>query len=95
MAGRKTLVRRRAGASATGAFVFSAAQWGHHAASRGRARETHGQSMAIDPGGRVLADAGTGVGVTHVALDLDAVAEARTKIPSLANSRKFTPPHRA
>ena len=85
----------RARAIETGAFVLAAAQWGHHAASRGRARETHGHSIAIDPWGRVLADAGTGVGVTHVALDLDAVAEARTKIPSLANSRKFTPPHRA
>jgi predicted amidohydrolase len=39
-----------------------------------------------------LADAGTGVGVTHVSLDLDAVAESRAKIPSLANARKFTAP---
>jgi predicted amidohydrolase len=83
----------RARAIETGSFVLAAAQWGNHAISRGRARETYGHSIAIDPWGRVLADAGEGASVTHVTLDLDAVAEARTKIPSLANARKFTPPH--
>jgi predicted amidohydrolase len=82
----------RARAIETGSFVLAAAQWGSHAASRGRARETYGHSIAIDPWGRVLADAGEGVGVTHVTLDLDAVAEARAKIPSLANARKFAVP---
>ena len=82
----------RARAIETGSFVLAAAQWGSHATSRGRARETYGHSIAIDPWGRVLADAGTGVGVTHVTLDLDAVAEARAKIPSLANARSFAPP---
>ena len=81
----------RARAIETGCFVLAAAQWGSHGVSRGRARETYGHSIAIDPWGRVLADAGEGVGVTHVTLDLDAVTEARAKIPSLANSRKFTP----
>ena len=84
----------RARAIDTGCFVLAAAQWGRHTASRGRARETYGHSIAIDPWGRVLAEAGIGVGVTHVTLDLDAVADARTKIPSLANARKFAPPHR-
>jgi predicted amidohydrolase len=82
----------RARAIETGAFVLAAAQWGRHAASRGRARETWGHSLAVDPWGQVLADAGEGVGVTHVALDLDRVAEARARIPSLANARSFTPP---
>ena len=82
----------RARAIETGCFVLAAAQWGSHAASRGRARETHGHSIAIDPWGRVLADAGAGVGVTHVTLDLDAVAQTRAKIPSLANARPFAPP---
>jgi predicted amidohydrolase len=72
--------------------VLAAAQWGSHAISRGRGRETYGHSLAIDPWGRVLADAGEGVGVTHVILDLDAVAESRAKIPSLANARKFSAP---
>ncbi len=82
----------RARAIETGCFVLAAAQWGSHGASRGRARVTYGHSIAIDPWGRVLADAGEGVGVTHVTLDLDAVAKTRAKIPSLANARKFDSP---
>ena len=82
----------RARAIETGCFVLAAAQWGPHAASRGRARETYGHSIAIDPWGKVLAEAGEGTGVTHVTLDLDAVAETRGKIPSLANARRFDPP---
>lgn len=82
----------RARAIETGSFVLAAAQWGRHRASRGRERETYGHSLAVDPWGRVLANAGEGVGVTHVTLDLDRVAEVRAKIPSLANARRFTPP---
>ena len=82
----------RARAVETGCFVLAAAQWGTHAASRGRARETYGHSIAIDPWGKILAVAEDGTGVTHVTLDLDAVAETRGKIPSLANARQFTPP---
>jgi predicted amidohydrolase len=82
----------RARAIETGCFVLAAAQSGTHTASRGRVRETYGHSIAIDPWGRVLADANSGVGVTLVSLDLDAVADARTKIPSLANARKFADP---
>ena len=36
--------------------------------------------------------AAEGAGVTHVTLDLDAVAATRAKIPSLANARNFTGP---
>ncbi|HSF96023.1 MAG TPA: carbon-nitrogen hydrolase family protein [Thermohalobaculum sp.] len=86
----ETLLRARA--IETGCFVLAAAQTGTHAASRGRVRETYGHSLAIDPWGKVLADAGEGPGVTHVTLDLDAVAKARAKIPSLANARSFTGP---
>ncbi len=82
----------RARAIETGSFVLAAAQWGEHAASRGRTRETYGHSIAIDPWGRVLADAGEGAGVTLAALDLDAVSQARSRIPSLANARPFAPP---
>ena len=86
----ETLLRARA--IETGCFVLAAAQTGTHTASRGRVRETYGHSIAIDPWGRVLADAGESVGVTHVTLDLDAVAATRAKIPSLANARDFTGP---
>jgi predicted amidohydrolase len=86
----ETLLRARA--IETGCFVLAAAQWGEHSASRGRARETYGHSIAIDPWGQVLADAGEGTGVAHVTLEIDKVAEARAKIPSLANTRDFVPP---
>ena len=82
----------RARAIETGCFVLAAAQWGTHQASRGRARETYGHSIAIDPWGRILAQAEDGTGVTHVTLDLDTVAETRGKIPSLANARRFAAP---
>ncbi len=82
----------RARAIETGSFVLAAAQWGLHEASRGRQRETYGHSLAVDPWGEVLANAGEGVGVTPVTLDLDRVAETRGRIPSLENARAFSPP---
>ena len=81
----------RARAIENGCFVLAPAQWGRHAASRGRERETWGHSLAVDPWGRVLVDAGEGVGVTHVTLDLDEVGKTRARIPSLANARPFRP----
>ncbi|MEM9098284.1 MAG: carbon-nitrogen hydrolase family protein [Pseudomonadota bacterium] len=82
----------RARAIETGSFVLAPAQWGTHRASRGRRRETYGHSLAIDPWGQVLADAGSGTCATLVDLDLDAVEQARGKIPSLTNTRNFTGP---
>ena len=82
----------RARAIETGCFVLAPAQWGSHAATEGKRRETWGHSIAIDPWGRVLADAGEGVGLTHVMLDLDEVARVRASVPSLANARSFRPP---
>ncbi len=85
-----TLLRARA--IETGCFVLAAAQWGEHPASRGRSRETFGHSLAIDPWGRILADAGEGEGVTLVTLDLDEVARSRGRVPALANARAFDGP---
>jgi predicted amidohydrolase len=85
----------RARAIETGCFVLAAAQWGSHAATVGRARETWGHSLAVDPWGRVLADAGEGVGVTLVDLDLGQVRDARRRIPSLSNDRPFAAPEPA
>ncbi|MCL5777082.1 carbon-nitrogen hydrolase family protein [Limibaculum sp. FT325] len=82
----------RARAIETGCFMLAPAQWGTHDASEGRVRETWGHSIAIDPWGRVLADAGEGVGVTQVTLDLAEVARVRASIPSLANARVFRLP---
>lgn len=85
----------RARAIENGAFVLAPAQCGTHAAhanSAGRPRRTHGHSLAVAPWGEVLADAGTDIGVTLVDLDLTAVAQARTRIPSLDHDRDFRGP---
>ena len=49
-----------------------------------------GHSLIVDPWGRVVADGGEAPGVITADIDLDAVAEARGKIPSLSHDRDFT-----
>ena len=85
-----TLLRARA--IETGSFVIAAAQWGTHAATRGRVRETWGHSVVIDPWGKVIADAGEGAGVAMAEIDPTKAVDARGKIPALANARDFTVP---
>jgi len=82
----------RARAIETGCYVLAPAQTGTHPARSGRARQTHGHTLAVDPWGRVLVDAGTEPGVSFVDLDLTAVAEARARVPSLSHDRPFAPP---
>jgi predicted amidohydrolase len=83
----------RARAIETGCFVLAAAQVGRHPARRGRERETWGHSLAVSPWGEILAEAdGETPGVAMATLDLGAVAEARGRVPSLANARAFAPP---
>ena len=86
----ETLLRARA--IETGCFILAAAQCGTHAATRGRVRQTWGHSLAVAPWGEVLGDGGELPGVTVVDLDLDRVAEARSKVPSLVNARSFAAP---
>lgn len=81
----ETLIRARA--IETGCFVIAAAQGGQH--QNGRA--TWGHSMIVDPWGRILAEINSDrVGVAVAEIDLKAVAEARGKVPSLANARPFS-----
>lgn len=80
----------RARAIETGCFVIAPAQTGAHEISRGKPRSTHGHSLVVAPWGEVLLDAGTDPGVYLVDLDLDAVAEARRRVPSLTHDREFT-----
>ena len=82
----------RARAIEAGAFVLAPAQSGSHAASEGRARATYGHSLAVDPWGRVIADAGEGPGVTFVEFDPAEAAEARRRIPALGHDRAYQPP---
>ena len=82
----------RARAIETGCFVLAPAQTGKHPASRGPSRKTFGHSLAVSPWGEVLADAGQEPGVTYVDLDLESVAEARKRVPSLTHDREFDGP---
>lgn len=82
----------RARAIETGCFVLAPAQTGHHPATRGRARQTHGHSLAVSPWGEVLVDMGDAPGVAVLDLDLAQVAAARERVPSLAHGRPFDGP---
>ena len=82
----------RARAIETGCFVLAPAQTGAHAAQSGRSRETYGHSMVVGPWGDVLFDAGTEPGVYLCDLDLQQVADARHRIPSLAHGRSYDAP---
>ncbi|MEQ8445287.1 MAG: carbon-nitrogen hydrolase family protein [Pelagibacterium sp.] len=77
----------RARAIETGCFVLAAAQGGNH--ENGRA--TYGHSLIVSPWGEVIAEAdGAEPGLVLAELDLDAVTEARQRVPALANARGFT-----
>lgn len=78
----------RARAIETGCFILAPAQTGQHTSDRA----TFGHSLAVTPWGEVLADAGTGPGVTLVDLDLEQVNTARKRIPVLQHTRPFEGP---
>ncbi|WP_205965373.1 carbon-nitrogen hydrolase family protein [Pseudooceanicola onchidii] len=80
----------RARAIETGCFVLAPAQCGTHATTEGKPRSTHGHSMVVAPWGEVLLDAGTDPGVYLVDIDLEAVDQARRRVPSLTHDRGFT-----
>jgi predicted amidohydrolase len=73
----------RARAIESGCFVLAAGQTGPHPP----ARVCYGRSMAVDPWGTVLAEAGDGPDVLLAELDLARVSEVRRRMPSLANRR--------
>ncbi len=85
-------VLQRARAIETGCFVLAPAQWGTHAASAGKPRQTYGHSLVVSPWGEVLADGGSGPGVVLADIDLAQVSEARRKIPAITHDRPFTGP---
>jgi len=82
----------RARAIETGCFVLAPAQSGEHPISHGTPRRTYGHSLAVNPWGEVLADAGEGPGVTLVDLDLAEVRRARRRLPVLEHERDFEGP---
>jgi len=77
----------RARAIETGCYVIAAAQAGHHQ----NGRSTWGHSMIIDPWGKILGQLdGQTPGVLVADIDPNAVAEARGRVPALANARTFS-----
>lgn len=76
-----TLLRARA--IETGAFVIAPAQVGRHADGR----TTYGHALAVSPWGEILLDLEENVGEAVINLDLEAVAEARSRIPALCHDR--------
>ncbi len=67
-------------------FVIAPAQcglWG----PEGRERRTFGNSLAVDPWGRVVARAPDGVGVTFAELDLTEIGRVREMLPALRHRR--------
>lgn len=85
----------RARAIETGCFVLAPAQTGLHPAPQhpvAPPRRSWGNSLIIDPWGKILADAGTKVGITLATLDLSAVTTARSRVPSLTHDREFLGP---
>lgn len=86
----ETLLRARA--IETGAYILAPAQTGHHQTAQGYGRETYGHSLAIDPWGNILADAGSLPGVSLIDINIGAVAEARARIPAWQVSKSFGVP---
>lgn len=78
-----TLLRARA--IETQCFVFAAAQGGRHE----HGRETFGHSLIVSPWGDVLAEGGIEPDAIVADIDLAALAEVRSRIPSLKHDRAF------
>ena len=77
---------QRTRAIENGCYLISAAQGGLHEDGR----ETYGHSVIVDPwGGIVVEKADDCPGIVVADVDLDAVAAARQRIPSLKNERPF------
>jgi len=75
----------RARAIETGCYVFAAAQCGDHEGGR----QTYGYSLIISPWGEILAEGGEAPGTIVADIDPGAVAEARSRIPSLTTDVNF------
>jgi deaminated glutathione amidase len=79
----------RARAIESQAFVLAPAQWGTWGPPE-QNRRCFGNSLAVDPWGRVLARAPEGVGVTFADLDLGEVHRVRERLPALRHRRLGT-----
>lgn len=66
-------------------WVVAPAQVGRHNAKR----ESHGETVIVDPWGRVVARKARGEGSVTAEIDLDAVAAVRRGMPCLDHVRRF------
>ncbi|MDO6775478.1 MULTISPECIES: carbon-nitrogen hydrolase family protein [unclassified Shewanella] len=82
----QTLIQARA--IETQCYFLAADQWGQH--NQG-SRETWGQSMIVDPWGKIIAEKKTGLGWVKAQLDLAALATIRQQIPVAAHNRFIAP----
>ncbi len=82
----------RARAIETGCYIIAPAQTGFHSETHGKGRRTHGHSLVVAPWGEVIADGGSEPGILFAQIDLDQVALARRRIPSLGHDRGFSGP---
>jgi nitrilase len=73
----ETLLRARAVENQT--YVLAPAQGGRHASGR----ETHGDTMIVDPWGEVLGRLPTGPGVVTADIDRGRIAAVRASLPAL------------
>ena len=55
----------------------------------------YGHSLIVSPWGEVLADGGDGAGYVVATVDVESVANARRRIPSLQHDRRFSAPEPA
>lgn len=78
----------RARAIEAGAFVVAAAQYGGHEDGR----LTYGHSLVVDPWGAILLDMGEGTGLGFCDLDLGEVQKVRSRVPAVANRKRFEAP---
>lgn len=82
----------RARAIETGSFVLAPAQCGQHAAKHTRThriRRSFGHALAVSPWGDALVDVGENPGVGIVALDLNDVRKARSRVPAIDTDQPF------
>ena len=82
----------RARAIETGCFVLAPAQTGTHASAANKTRDTYGHSLAVNPWGEVLIDAGEAPGVYMFDLNMEQCAQTRARVPSMANRQPFSNP---
>jgi deaminated glutathione amidase len=81
----------RARAIEAGVFVVAAAQAGRHEDGR----STYGHSLAVDPWGDILVEMEDAPSLAFADIDMARVAEARGRVPALANRRRLGTPELA